>query len=228
MSSLLRFRPHPGLHQRRDQPLHLAAEIEDFLDQPRAEIGVLLRRHHEHRFERRLEVTIHQRHLKFVLEVRDRAQTAHDGTGPLVPCVVHEQPVEGVGLHVGVFAEHVANDLDPLLGRKERVLLRIHENGHDDALEQLHAAQDDVHVPIGQRIERPGKNRETTTGRTDTRHDNPFRSGRPRGRMSYVLRAKNVSVLSPDRTSRVRVSEPGTSGSRRVARSSTITPPGAT
>src|SRR2546426_7853015 len=63
MSSLLRFRPHPGLHQRRDQPLHLTAEIEDFLDQPRTEIGVLLRGHHEYPFERRLEVTIYHRQL---------------------------------------------------------------------------------------------------------------------------------------------------------------------
>src|SRR2546428_3888277 len=54
MSSLLRFRPHPGLHQRRDPPPHPTAEIEDFLYHPRTEKRVLLRAHHEYRFERRL------------------------------------------------------------------------------------------------------------------------------------------------------------------------------
>src|SRR5213594_1375279 len=69
MSPLLRFGPHPGFHHRRHESPDLTAEIKDFLDQPRTEVRVLLRRHHEHRFERRLEVAVHQRHLKFVLEI---------------------------------------------------------------------------------------------------------------------------------------------------------------
>src|SRR5262245_36084988 len=173
MSSLLRFCPHAGLHNRRDQPPYLTAEIEHFLDQPRADKRVLLRRHHEHRLERRLEVTVHQRHLKLVLEVRDGPQTADDRAGPLVTRVVDEQPVEGVDLDVGVFAEHVANDLDPFLGREQRVLLSVHENRHDDALEEMHAAENDVHVPVGQRVEGSGKNRQTAA-RRDTSHDSRF------------------------------------------------------
>src|SRR5688572_28601413 len=38
--------PHPLLDDRWDQTAHFAAEREHLFDQPRAEIGVLLRRHH--------------------------------------------------------------------------------------------------------------------------------------------------------------------------------------
>src|SRR5688572_25281536 len=60
---------HPSFNGRRNQAADIATETEHFLDQARAQIRVLLRRHHEHRFERRLEMAIHQCHLKLPLEV---------------------------------------------------------------------------------------------------------------------------------------------------------------
>src|SRR4030095_16030757 len=107
----LGFPAHPLLNGRRHQPANLAAEAEHFLDQARAQIRVLLRRHHEHRLERRLQMTIHQRHLELVFEIRDRAKTANQRAGPSPSGVLDKQTVEGVHLDVRVLAEHIADDL---------------------------------------------------------------------------------------------------------------------
>src|SRR5215510_3138551 len=77
----LGFPAHPLLNGRRHQPANLAAEAEHFLNQARAQIGVLLRRHHELLLVRRLQMTVHQRHLKLILETRDRAETADQRAG---------------------------------------------------------------------------------------------------------------------------------------------------
>src|SRR5215831_3709504 len=68
----------PLLDQLGHQPVHLPAEREHFLDQPRADERILRGRHHEHSLEGAGELAVHQRHLHFVLEVGDRAQTPHD------------------------------------------------------------------------------------------------------------------------------------------------------
>jgi len=85
--------------------------------------------------------------------------------GALALDVVHQQPVEGVDLHLGVGLEHLARDLDPLLHREHRRLLRVDEDGDDDPIEHARAARDDVDVAVGQRIERPGVYRERGHGR---------------------------------------------------------------
>src|SRR5687767_456372 len=203
--------PHPLLDDRRHEAAHVAAKAEDLFDQPRAEIGVLFRRHHEDRLERRLEMAVHQRHLKLVLEVRHRAQPADERAGTAAPRILDQQPLEGVDLDVRVFTEYAADDLDALAGGEQRLLVRVDEHGDQHALEQLRAAQHDVDVPVGQRIEGSRKDGEAAV----------------RGASWCHGRLKNVSVLSPDFTSRTRCSEAGASGSRRVARSRTSRPPGA-
>ena len=77
-----------------------AAEREHFLDQPRADVGVLLGRHHEDRFDLRVQPPVHQRHLELELEIRHRAQAADDDLRPAALDVVDEQAVEGVDLDV--------------------------------------------------------------------------------------------------------------------------------
>jgi hypothetical protein len=67
--------------------------------------------------------------------------------------VVHEQTVEGVDLDVRVLAEHLADDRDPFVGGEQRLLLRVDQHRDDDPLEQVRAAENDVHVPVRQRIE---------------------------------------------------------------------------
>src|SRR5436189_404001 len=50
-SLLSYFLPKPLFDQFRHQAADAAAEREHFLDQPRADVGVLLCRHHEHRLD---------------------------------------------------------------------------------------------------------------------------------------------------------------------------------
>src|SRR5215510_2317708 len=59
----LKFFAQPFLHQLRDQAPHRPAQAEDFLDQPRTQIGVSFRRHHENGLQLRLQFAVHQRHL---------------------------------------------------------------------------------------------------------------------------------------------------------------------
>src|SRR6185503_9814621 len=87
------FPAHPLFNRRRHEPADLAAEAEHFLDQTRAQIRVLLRRHREHRLERRLQVTIHQGHLELVFEIRYGAETANQRAGPPPAGVLDEQTV---------------------------------------------------------------------------------------------------------------------------------------
>src|SRR4029453_2674355 len=70
---------HTLLDDGRNQTAHVAAETEDFLDQAGAQIRGLRGRHHEHRFQRRFEMPVHERHLKLEFEVGHRTHPADDG-----------------------------------------------------------------------------------------------------------------------------------------------------
>jgi hypothetical protein len=85
--------PHPRLDGRWHQAGHLSSQAEDFFDQARAEIRVLLGRHHENGLERWFEVTIHQGHLELVLVVRDRPNTPDDGARAPAARVIDEQAI---------------------------------------------------------------------------------------------------------------------------------------
>src|SRR3990170_4689628 len=56
------------------QAADLTAKREDFFDEPRTDVGVLLGRHHEDRLDMRAQAAVHQRHLKFRFKIRERAQ----------------------------------------------------------------------------------------------------------------------------------------------------------
>ena len=59
---------------------------------------------------------------------------------------------------------------DALVGREERLLVGVDQHRHHDALEQVRAAQDDVDVPVGQRVERPGKDGQAAVRRFSRAH----------------------------------------------------------
>ena len=102
----------------------------------------------------RIQPPVHQRHLELELEVRHRAQPAHDHLRLPPLDVVDQQAVEGVDLDVRQVLEDRARDLDPLVHREQRRLLGVDQDRDDDAIEQPRAARDDVDVAVGQRIER--------------------------------------------------------------------------
>src|SRR5260370_40194178 len=58
----------------------MPAEPGDFPYDARAEISVFLLRHQEYRFYRGIQISIHQRHLKFKFKIRNCAQTSNHGS----------------------------------------------------------------------------------------------------------------------------------------------------
>src|SRR6185437_9483736 len=98
---------HHGWHQRGD----IATQLKHALDQPRADIRVLLRRHHEQRLELRVQLAVHHRHLEFILVIRDSADAADYGLRSLRARKVHQQSVEGLHRHIPEalrrFAQHL-------------------------------------------------------------------------------------------------------------------------
>src|SRR5262249_12269894 len=105
----------PGLDKRRHEVRDRAAERDDLLHEPRADVRIGFGGHHEDGLDVGVEVPVHERHLHFVLEIRNRAQAADDDARALAPSVLHQQAVEGVHFDIGILAEDLARDLDALL-----------------------------------------------------------------------------------------------------------------
>jgi len=121
--------------------------------------------------------------------------------------VFDEQPLEGVDLDVRVLAKHLADDLDPLGGGEERLLVLVDQHGDENSLEQVCASQDDIDVPVRNRVERTGKDCQATIRGIRWAH----RCSDVRADARALVNI--VNVLSPDLTSRTRSSDGGTSGS---------------
>src|SRR5262244_15981 len=77
----------PCSDARRDEAADVAAEASNLAHDRRGHEQVLLGGSEEKCFDLGIKVSVHARHLEFVLEVRDGAQTAHDH-----PCIyrMHE------------------------------------------------------------------------------------------------------------------------------------------
>ena len=107
------------------------------------------------------QLAVHQRHLELVLEVRDRAQAADDARCALLPLrVVDQQAVEGLDLDVGAALEHLADDRDALVALNSGVFSTLTSTATMIRSKIARAALDDVDVAVGQRIERPGIDRD--------------------------------------------------------------------
>src|SRR4029434_5428593 len=119
-----------------------------------AEIGVLLRGHHENGFKLWCKAPIHHCHLKFVFIIGDSANASDNGLCPLTLCVVHEQPVKDVDLDVReAFFHDRFEHLAPLLDCKQWLLCRVRDDRHHDLIEQAARAFDDVDMSESERIE---------------------------------------------------------------------------
>jgi hypothetical protein len=81
------------------------------------------------------------------------ASSANDDAGPLAASVIDQQAVEGVHFDTGIAPEYLPRDVHPFGQGEQRRLLDVEQDRDDDAIEQLGAALDDVHVTVGQRIE---------------------------------------------------------------------------
>src|SRR4051794_29816772 len=73
--------PPAPLHHGGYQAGHVTTKLRHFLDQRRRDVEVLLAGHEEHGLHTLPEPPVHVRELELVLEVGERAQSAHHGTG---------------------------------------------------------------------------------------------------------------------------------------------------
>src|SRR5207249_4706949 len=103
-SSFPEFALQGFLHGRIDEMRYITAEAGDLAHQARAEIGQLKCGPKKDGLDLGGEVAVHQRHLEFVLEVRDGPQATNDHRGPDLLRELGEQALER--LHLDAFVRH--------------------------------------------------------------------------------------------------------------------------
>src|SRR5437764_682355 len=135
----------------------LAAARVDLFDETRTDVGVSLRRHHEHGLDARLLPTVHQSHLKLVLVIGDCAYAAHDGVGALLDGIAHQEALERVNAKPTVVAlderQDLFQNLAPLLYGEQSLLFGVDEDCDDYLVEELTAALDYVEVAVRHGVE---------------------------------------------------------------------------
>ena len=72
-------------------------------------------RHEKHGLYVAVEALVHRRHLEFVLEIRDRAQTPDDDAGLQILGEMHQQAAEGPHLDVRIELRDLGNKRQPAM-----------------------------------------------------------------------------------------------------------------
>ena len=122
---------------------------------------VLVGRHQAHRLDVAVELGVHARHLKFVVEVGDRAQAPDDHGRAVVGGEFDQQVVEALDADPpgeivtqrGDFLFHMGN---PLVDVEQRPLAGIDRDPDHQAIENLGGPVDNIGMADGDGIESPG------------------------------------------------------------------------
>src|SRR5216110_1936456 len=130
----------------------IAPELGDFFNNTRAEIGVFLLRHEEDSFNFGVELPVHQRHLKFKLEIGNGTQSAHDGVRILRGGEFHQQSFHRRDLDV-IVRDRVAQHRQPLIWGEERLFLVVNCDRDNDFVKESAGPLDDIEMTIRHRIE---------------------------------------------------------------------------
>src|SRR5438034_2009668 len=139
-------------YQRRYERGDIAPELGDFFNDTRAEIGVFLLGHEEDSFNFGVELPVHQRHLKFKLEIGNGAQPPHDRVRTLRGGEFHQQSFHGGDSH-GIDRNRLPQHGESLIRREQGLLLIINRDRHDDFIKKLTCPLDDIEMTIYHRIE---------------------------------------------------------------------------
>src|SRR5947207_1259164 len=103
---------------------------------------------------------IHERHLKFVLEVAHRAQSTNDERRVDASREIDEQSLELLRVYTIVAARHLPNHFDALVRCEQRLLRAVARNCHDELVDELAAARDEIFVAACDWIEASRVNRD--------------------------------------------------------------------
>src|SRR6266404_5198218 len=96
---------------------------------------------------------IHQRHLKFVLEITHRAQSANDERRVDASREIHEQSLELPSVYTIVAARHLSDHFDSFVRGEQRLLRAVARNRNDKVVDELAAARDKIFVSARDWIE---------------------------------------------------------------------------
>ena len=102
---------HPLLDHGRHQAGQRAAQLGNLAHDARAEVRILLRRHHEDGFHPRLHFAIHQRHLQLKFIIADGANAAQHRVRVLPDAIAHQQAVEDVDADIVELPEVIATSI---------------------------------------------------------------------------------------------------------------------
>ena len=94
-------------------------------------------------------------------QARHRPQSAQDYAGPALRREMHKQVVEGSNLDLGAGAfgdrsHFFAHHVHAILDRKHRLLAGVGCDADDQDVDQPRRARDDIHMTVGERVERAG------------------------------------------------------------------------
>src|SRR5271157_2892697 len=148
----------PILDQRGNQVSHRPPILENLSDQAGTDVVVGLRGAQENRFEARLELAVHDGHLKFVLIVGEGANAAQYNPCLLLLGVIYEQTSEGLHRDIGHFARSFLEHLATFPDREKRRLVLVRQNRDNQLSKNPPRSLDEVEMTIGDRIERTGIN----------------------------------------------------------------------
>ena len=117
--------------------------------------------HQEYGLDLIVQNAVHTDHLIFVLEIRDRAQAAHDHLRADVPCTVDQQVLERVydDLRAGAVGPEHRLGLDhgnAFLKSEQWAFVAIDGDPDHQTIHQRAGPFDDVDMTLGDRIERAG------------------------------------------------------------------------
>src|SRR5215213_10461263 len=119
----------------------------------RADVRGIERRNHEDCFETWREMSIHESHLKLVLEIAHRPESADDERRADASREIHQQPLELMNLDARVVARDALDQVHPLAGREERLLQAVDRDGNDELVYELAAPADEILMAARYRIE---------------------------------------------------------------------------
>ena len=90
----------PLLHHLRYQILDRSTQLRNLPYQPGTKIRILLRWHHEHSLQFRMQFAVHQRHLQFVFIIADGANPAQNRVSLDFGRILDHEPVKRPDLHI--------------------------------------------------------------------------------------------------------------------------------
>lgn len=125
---------------RRHQIAYIASQTGYSFDIGRADIHPAEIAHEKDRLDVAAKFAVHQRHLKLVVKVRERAQTAQDGARAAIFRIVHQQTGKWLDFNSCHPSETFPGHLYPFFQRKKRGFQIVARYGHDNGIENFRAA----------------------------------------------------------------------------------------